>query len=100
MRQMPDVILYDDNKREGEIRASTFDAKHLKMNKQRKESKTIGNLWTVDKQQERPNMFLTNTACLSIQALYTNQTIINTLVRDLLNNELARDSTYTSDDLV
>jgi hypothetical protein len=36
----------------------------------------------------------------AIQELYKDQTTINTIVRELLNNELASDSTYTSDDLV
>jgi hypothetical protein len=36
----------------------------------------------------------------AIQALYRDQTIINTIVRELLNNELAGGSKYTSDDLV
>ncbi len=36
----------------------------------------------------------------AIEELYKDQTTINTIVRELLNNELASDSSYTSDDLV
>ena len=36
----------------------------------------------------------------AIQELYRDQTTINTIVRELLTNELAGDSTYTNDDLV